>query len=749
MELNIGRPALVWFALAGSSVIAPLSAASAQEASSSDRSERSHEIVVTAQRRAEALEDVPMSITALPAEALETRGVFNFDNLTSVAPGLRIAKTGVFTQPAIRGITTGVVGAPFENNIATYVDGIYQTTMLSLSGELVGIDDIQVLKGPQGSLYGRNATGGAILINTLEPGAEFEGSVKVSYARYDDRRISGHVNVPLSEGLAFNVVGSYRKWDGYIRDVTGIYPGTGNTQVPPPYKNNRNISNGKDWQVRAKLRMELGSNVTATLGYQHKHLMDNVPGSFFMTDYAVFGPDPGTGFGIGGYDYVSQSVPNINIMKLDEVTAKVAIDTGIGTLTSYTSYSRQDSLFNDDYDGSKTVDYVQSSGDFLRDTYQQMFDYNVDVVDRLDLVVGAHYFYDDSQSTSETNVLGAQVTAARSRMRSESWAIFADGTYQIADRLYLTLGGRYSTETKRFRTTFTCCGLEGVDFFDPPTRKATFSNFTPRGVLRYELGAGTNVYASISRGFKSGIFNAGVNDPILASEPPVRPETITAYELGFKTAQSGFRLDGAVYYYDYKNLQLTRLFLGDTGVIQILENAASAEIYGAEISGDWSPADGLTLSGGVSYNHARYKNFPNGAASVPVDGFITTQEQDFSGRRLPRASDWSFNVAADYTIPVGSGEVALNGNMYYTSKYTPTTPSYDPDTGKDLFPQPAYAQVNTSVTWRSEGDRFELGAFVNNVTNKRFRIWYNATGLGAWYVLSQPRTWGLRAGYKF
>jgi iron complex outermembrane receptor protein len=736
-------------ALAATPAHAQDGAATDSSRATSDNTADTGEIVVTAQRRTERLEDVPMSVAALPAIKLQQSGVFDFDNLTRATTGIRIARTGVFTQPTIRGISTGILGAGQENNIATYVDGFYQPDQLTLSGDLVGIDNVQVLKGPQGTLYGRNATGGAILVNTASPIlGQFKGSAHVGYARYNDKRADALINIPLGDRFAFNIVGHYRDAPGYQRDITGDYAGVGDPEYPPPYKHRRYPGYIKDWGVRAKLLFEISADTNITLGYRHRHFADNRAGSFFMTSYGFFPNDPGTGFGKGGYDYVGLSVPTTNNTDLDEVTGRVQIGTGIGKLTSYTSYTDQKYKSNGDFDGAK-IDYVQASGIFKRKTFQQAFDYNITAIDRLDLIIGAHYFDDDALAVSNAVISGVHLIGVTNAMDTKAWAIFADATYDITDALHLTLGGRYSHEKKDFTSVFSCCGpIVGVGLFSG-VHSASFSNFTPRGVLRYEIGPRSNVYASISRGFKSGTFNTVGQSPISVSTPAVDPETITAYEVGFKSVQEMVRIEAAAYYYDYKNLQLSRLFVTGAGIDQSLANAASAEIYGAELTIGLKPVRHLNLEASVNYNHARYKDFPDGAGTIPIGGFLTTVSQDYSGYRIPRAADWTLNISADYTIEFGDSDVVLAANAYYSSKYTPNTPSYDPATGKELFEQPGYMQANISATWHSPNDRFELGVYLNNLTNKRYRPWYNAAGLGAWYFLSEPRVWGVKAGVNF
>ena len=236
--------------LAGSGV----ALAADQPAASSEQ-----DIIVTAQRRSERLEKVPASVTVVTAEALAKAGVNNLQDIGRIAPGVQVNQSGLSTQPAIRGVTTPTNGAFNENNIGIYVDGFSVPDTLSINSDLVSIRSVEVLKGPQGTLYGRNATGGAILINTLDPEKHLTGKFEIEYGRVNELAVNGYVSVPLSDSVRFSVAAADRHGDGYIRLQDPVSPnGKGGPAAPFTQRS-----------IRVKLRADLSADLIATLGFNH------------------------------------------------------------------------------------------------------------------------------------------------------------------------------------------------------------------------------------------------------------------------------------------------------------------------------------------------------------------------------------------------------------------------------------------------------------------------------------------------
>ena len=301
-------------------------------------------------------------------------------------------------------------------------------------------------------------------------------------------------------------------------------------------------------------------------------------------------------------------------------------------------------------------------------------------------VIGAYYFSSEQRSTDNASLNGGSATPTvyvlgqLNTPKTESYAGYADLTWEAMPRLFLTGGVRYSDETKEL---FVACpalspGCPRNPFFDG---EASFDSWTPRAVVRYQLDDNSNVYASYSKGFKSGLIS------IASPFNIVDPEEIDAYEVGYKTAHGSWRLDTAAYYYDYKDLQVSSLQIVNNINTAITTNAASAENYGAEAQLAASITSDFNFNVGVAYTHARYTDFPgasyNGTvATGPLAGLNTTScpapppatgnvpcTQDWGGKRIARAPDWTGNIGADYTMATGIGKFVLAGNVAYTSAY--------------------------------------------------------------------------------
>jgi iron complex outermembrane receptor protein len=690
------------------------------------------EVIVTAQRRTEKLQDVPISITAVTGETLTKSGVQSFRDLQTLAPAFKVSNTGVFVQVAIRGITSTALGPGIENNVAVYVDGFYQPDSTSLGGDFANVRDVQILKGPQGTLYGRNATGGALIINTFEPNDErMIVDLGASYGNLDDKRIRGYVGLPITKGVSLGVGAYSRRNDGYIKHIDG--------RNGAPYKND---------EYRIKLKLEPTSDLTFILGYTGFFKSDAGALAYSMQSNISPALPPLGPLRTNQVGVISMNVDPQFKVRLSETNLKSQWTNSLGTLTSYTSYADERTFFDNDYDATKAP-FLRIPATLNRHTFQEAVDFAMTPSDRLSLTVGGLYFHDNSSIDSEL-WQAVQLYGTSTTQNTRAWAVYADGTWQVTDKLFVTAGLRYSKDKRLIFAGF----REVVPpfLFTPPTR-ASYDAWTPRLNVRYEIVPDTSVYASFSRGFKSGLFNSTSGDTTGANyRVPVRPEKIDAFEVGFKTARSRYHFETAAYYYTYKDLQVTAItqLQNPPRTATVLTNAATARIYGAEASLTVAVTDQLNVRAGGAYTHARYRRFLGAGVTIPgPTGLNVPATQDFSGLRIARAPDWTFNIGADYTIPVGDGKVVVSGNGYYTSKYAPQNEAYNPATGEPYYYQDGYFQANAAIDWTLPGDHVTIGAWVNNLTDKRFRISSGANPFGTYYVQSAPRTYGVRVGYKY
>ena len=742
--------------LIGSVGVLALATNPALAQSTSDETEEvaSNDIIVTAQRRAERLENVPVSIVALSADVLQQSGVVRLTDIGQIATGVQINRGGSFTQPAVRGITTLTLGYGFENNTAVYVDGFYQPDMVTINGDLANLASVQVLKGPQGTLYGRNATAGAIVMETLAPSQELESQAQISFGRFNDIRTQAYLSVPVSEKIAFSLAGYYRRSDGYIRDIGADPTSTADDVDAAPLQNE---------SIRAKLLLKPTENLDITLGYNYGKVEDSRGTTYTINKYAfAVPPSPPRASAL---DTASSTVPADGTGKADEFTAKIALETGIGTLTSYTGYAKRLSFSVFDFDGSRPV-ITQSANTSIRQrTFQQTLDYSINAIDRLDLIVGGFY-YDDKMDFGDggaRSYLGSFDAAGLQNtqfvfLTSKAYALYADATYKLTDKLFLTGGIRYNDEKRTIRY-FVVPGANPV-VAPPAQNAASFTGSTPRAVLRYEIAPRMSVYASFSKGFRSGVFN-----PTVVASPafvlPIKPERLTAYEIGFKMASSTFRFEAATYYYDFRDLQVGVTVpspVNPGAVIQLISNANRAESYGVEAQATYTPTDDLTIRAGAAYNHARYTDFKNATGNglnEATQRNIAGQVQDWSGQQMARAPSFTANLGFNYEMDMAGGRLALSGNASYTSSFVVANPSLFGPLGpagmanKQRYRQDGYAIANAQINWTDADDRMTLGVYADNITNTRFNFVLSGGLFGDFSQGNEPVSYGVRAGYKF
>jgi len=724
----------------------PTTATSAPSTSAAD-------IVVTAQRRTERLVNVPMSITAVNQSQLAKAGVTTFNDIEQVVTGVKMGNTGIFPEPSIRGITSFLTAGGADANIAVYVDGFYQPDPLLFAQDIVNLQDLQVLKGPQGTLYGRNASGGAILIRTLDPDMnKFTGNVSAGYGNYNDARGSGYVSVPLAPGLAISFDGSYRRNDGFIK---GIIIGKHNNKY-------HNVSPYKADQFETKLKWEATDNLTFTVGYHYTYLNDP-----YNNNYNIFAAQPpvlaATPLQTNRRDHVVRNVPTFYDARSDTVHARAEWKTGIGTLSFQSQYQRTLSrTYQDDDDTG--LDWSRNGAIFGQRNWDHTLEFQTDAIDRLNLTMGINRFIEHATGKGfsdigpdQTHLPVPLIFGASSVLNTRAMAYYIDGTYAVTDKLHLNAGVRY-TDERKFTTSFLFSGFDQFGFSGPVTplggnfpHTAKFTKWTPRATLRYEIARDANVYFSYSQGFKAGTFNTS-NSPLNPILPATKPEQSTNYEIGFKIARPRLRIEGAIYYTDFKDLQTSTVVQDPiTHVLStVVINAKGAKNYGGELSVAYTPVDDLNVHAGVAYTHARYKSFPNASVNLIVGGVVVTnQTQDFSGLQIERAPDWTANAGIDYTAHIGSGKLVLAGNGSYVSSYAPRTDAYDPVTHKRLYLQKGYAQLNAQATYNFAGDHFSLGVWMKNITDYRFKTTFNPGANGVYDLYSWPRTFGFTAGYKW
>ncbi len=705
------------------------------------------EVLVTAQRRSEKLENVPLSITVASGEQLDRAGVKTLEDLGKIAAGVQVNRGGAFSQPAIRGISTLTLGNGLENNVAVYIDGVYQPDAVAINTELANIANVQILKGPQGTLYGRNATGGAIVIETLKPSEEFEGNINVSYGRYSDTRFRGYISGPITETIGYSLAGSWRDSDGYITDIGDDPNSSADDSDAAPLES-------ESW--RGKLTFSPTDNLGIALGYNHVSYLDARGMAYRITDYpASYLPTPPAR--AVSKDHVSLNLKPDNLMELDEFTAHVNWTTSLGTLTSVTAYSERNSHSNFDFDGSK-LDIVRSvNEDIEQYTLQQSLNYNIDAIDRWNIHIGGMYYRDRFRTNGADSFRGFSLIQTYDfQMDAEAYSAYVDATWEFVDQWFLTVGARYSAEDRSGAYQFI---YPTPSPYEPADKDDNYSATTPRLVLRYQLSDQSSVYASYTAGFRSGTFYSGTQpDPDLYQS--VDQEEIDSFEVGFKTAQGKYRFSAAAYYYDHTDLHIG-LTVSDpnVGIIQQIFNAPEAEVYGAEAEIDYVVSDNLNLRAGIAYVHGRYTDFPDITGvglNAASQSNISPQVQDWTDQEMARAPEWTANAGIDYTLETGVGSVVLSLNVNYTDSYVVqnlslygplAAPQFNPNDQR--YRQDSFTLVNAKVDWTDNSGRFSLGVYGENLTNERYYLTSSGSSLGDYNQYASPSTYGVTLGYSF
>jgi iron complex outermembrane receptor protein len=745
------------------------------------------EVIVTAQRRAEKLEDVPASVAVVSGETLAKAGTIRFTDFGQNITGVQIGITAGFTQPSIRGISTTIAGTGAENNVGTYVDGFYQNSPLSIDQDLANIESVEVLKGPQGSLYGRNATGGAILIRTKDPDNTATGQINASYGRFNDYQISGYFSLPVVEDrLAVSVAANQHENDGYIKDINCFANPAVRASVSPTRRTGTYGCNTAPYvsqSARLKAKWTPTDNLSFVLGYNYAHSLDPRGYAYQLNDHpgtTVKAILAGTFPAAAGYqqayqmrDRTSLSFQPYNPDWTYEITLFGKLTTGdFGTLTTHTAFFREKNIGDLDIDATP-VDATALYGPTKHHTFTQAVDYEFHGVQRLNLLAGMFYLRDIvSSNLSQTNALLTATPANPNGLLSatsqylntpNSWSGYIDGTYEVMDRLFLTAGVRYTRETKA--ADFATRNAAGVFVSNrgagqPP--ESTFKATTPRAIVRYNIDDGTNVYASFSQGFKSGTYN---NAPGLIV--PVAPERVDAYEIGGKMRRGNFRVEAAAFYYDYRDLQISKTVLNPItlGFQAAISNAANSRVYGGELNVAASVTNELTVSAGIAYLHARYLDFRTATGTdTRIDtqteqNSLPTNPQNWTGTPLVRSPSVSGNFKVDYQTPLADGTLNLSGHLYGTTSYTPKDGSIIryvnaagatvQDTGQRRYVQPGYVTLSFNAKWTDPKDHYWIGGYLRNVTDTRYRITYTSTSAGDYATFSEPRTYGVQVGVKF
>lgn len=652
-------------------------AAHAQEADETGNPGR--EIVVTAERRDARAVETPITLTVLSSDQLSEAGVTNVRGLSSVTPGLRLDQFGPNILPAIRGVSTTTSGVGVSPNVAVYMDGFYLSNPAALNFEFPDIDNVQVLKGPQGTLFGRNATGGAILLKTRDPGSTPEGQVTLGYGTYDEKIASAFASGQIAENLYASVAASYRSTDGYTRNVV----------------NGKREGYYEGWYIRAKLKYEPTDGLTFNLRAEHGAIDDPITWVFRNAApnplASALNPDAV----VTSQRYRnSADIKTVGRKRMDGIYLSTHVDVGFGTLSSYTGYMEETNKNQFDFDGSDQ-ELVNFRYDLDLKTFTQEL---ILAGESGPLAWSTGAFYMDKKDRMPTmRINGGHLF--ENGVDTEAYAFFADATYNILPDLFLTGGIRYSWEKKGYDYDLLGGLVAGV-------ADKSWDSWTPRAVLRYQIDRRTSIFASYAKGFAAGIFDSFEPNPV-----PADPEKLDAFEVGFKHHGGALTFDASAFFYKYKDMQFTSYTTTPDGVVSALRNIGRAESYGLEAAVTAELSNSFTLRVNGAYTHGEYKEFPGAVLYVPLStGGYETVPVDASGKHMLRTPRFSGNIGFAFRQPLGGGELKIGGNLFLTTKHY-----HDP---ANQFKVSGYHLLDMNVTWTTGDGNWDFTVSGKNITDK-------------------------------
>lgn len=716
-------------------------------------------IVVSAQRRTENLQSVPVAVTAVSGEALSRQGIHDVQALTQAVPGLNYDRSSQGATPYIRGVGVNSSVMGNEPSVATFIDDVY--VPYNVAGyDFNGVSRIEVARGPQGTLFGRNATGGVIQIFTRDPDDKPQLDASVGYGNFETVRGQLYGSVPLGPTLAVNLA------------LSGIHQGEGW---------GRNVLRGTDayrtegYGVRAKLKWTPTDRTTVLLAFNR----DVQKSDLGLANRVVAGTAgygnvaPETAYpGIGFYDQATD-LETWWRNRSDRYSAKVEHEFAPFTLTSVTAYNDVDTYISSDVDAGPVARFGLDLPNTNR-TFTQELRLTSNAAGPLKWIVGGFYMHDKAVydavylGSAFTALGGTGVASVYADQVTHSYSGFGQASYEFAGGTTLTAGARYTSDQRRFFGQAIWNFTGGTTQVAGPFRdRKTFNKLTFRVSLDQRVSEDAKVYAGFSRGFKSGVYNLAAISPsplpTSSFAPPVQPEVLDAYTAGFKSEwlDRRLRINGEAFYYDYRNIQVTTLQTGGT----LLLNGAAARVKGVEFEVQAIPVPGLTITASGTYMHARFKDFADGPTFFPVwtgatpiaipagcgniayptqSGANPLQQRacSLSGNRMGHAPDFTSTIAVNYTTATPYGEISFNVGYTHTSPYY-----FEPD---NLYAtrQKTTDLLNASLGWQIN-DHIGVRIHGKNLTARKYYSYVaESTTSGVKYSPAEPRTYGITMSYK-
>ncbi|ARR55055.1 MULTISPECIES: TonB-dependent receptor [Sphingomonadales] len=712
------------------------------------------EIVVTAQKRSENAQKVAATVTVVNAEALVAGGVTDLRGVASFLPMTNLSQENVVTQAFIRGIGQTSDAETNDPAVATNIDGVYQSRY-TLSGSMFDIERVEVLAGPQGTLYGRNAAGGAINITTKLPQFTPGGEARFEIGNYNRFHGFGAINVPLSQQVALRGAVDYLRHDGYLS----------------------NGQNAKDnLAARLTALIEPDSDLTIVLRGEYQHTGGD--GDGIVLRPLLKKSDPWFQPEIPGEDfYVHRKVYKGNAEIKYQVGGPANLSvTYIPAYTYYDLSYRSPIGYNQRYYPNPGVAGNPLTGfagalENLGDTGRQLTNELRLAGDtgRLNFVLGLFQFRQSAHGPGVSfEIYNPGVFSGGSfrpysfasggpqndlNVVTNSKAIFGQATYAVTDALRFTVGGRYSWD-KRHADGVSQGLVPIANIALPPIvydLRLSDNRFDWKVGVEADVAPHSMAYATVQTGYIGSGFNITSN----AAASTFKPETLTAYTVGLKNSLFGnsLRLNLEAFYYDYRQLQVSAY--NSASGSALLYNVPKSEIYGLQVDTTWKAGPNTTFTANLGYLHATIKRgvLPPGAVytcgvpgAIPAELCNGNSLIDYSGFTLPNAPRWSGSTSVTQIFPLASGAaIEARGSMNFESK------SWGLFSHLEGLDKPAFAKIDASLTYRSSDERWALGLWVRNLTNNARYVTPTTTnvyGLNTWFI-DAPRTAGVKAELSF
>jgi iron complex outermembrane recepter protein len=756
------------------------------------------DIIVTATRESTLLSKTPIAITAITNEGLRDAGITDSRSLNDLVPNLRITENGDAVRISIRGVTSSDTTEKGDPSAAFLLDGIYIARAADTLGSFYDLERVEVLRGPQGTLYGRNTTAGVINVIAARPSDKFEASADGRYGNLNSIGATGMINVPIGAGIGVRAAVNYERQDAnLIKGVTSTIPLN-------PF---RNVLAG-----RLSIGGSLGDNFTFVVRGDYSQskgalsnavplstFFPNVPSPGATTANAAAPFAPITIIPAADPVYVGSSSRNQRTLPYAEqypnrrnnnvwgVMGEFTYDFGPVALTYLGSHRETE---RDDVRNLRLFGVLNNPafffGNFKQDSHELRVAFGKGSA--LHGQVGGYYFKEKSfiefnlgnplsgivaGGSGPPNFNAIGFAFPQGPTIAESKAAFGQLTYDLTDDLHLTGGIRYTNDLKSrngatvldFNTVANSfCGALRCILNENIARKK-FNKTTWKVGVDYDAPGLGLIYANVSTGYKAGGFNdgcitgAGLGCTLTATQLFYNPETLTAYEGGFKfkLMDNALRLNLSAFHYDYKSLQLsTIVFTPGAPPATLTSNAGSAKVDGVEFEALISPSDNDKVEFSINYTDARYDKFvpgvfvnvigPGGTPVTDATGANVQQlvSRDFKGLQLDHAPKYSASAGYTHTFPLG------NGGKVDAAVRTRLSGAYFMQDLNQLsqYRQPSFTKTDLTLTYNAPEDRFYIQGFVKNLENE-ITLAAASSGLGASATIEEPRTYGVRAGFKF